>query len=183
MQPVGAKSFRFTLSTATVDRAGDILNQDGWELSAYRRSPVVLWMHDHRLPIGRGIDVRVEGGRLEGTAVLDPSETPVTGAFAEMRRMKLAAGSLFACSVGFQPISFEISKRINELIGFDFDKQSLVEFSIVSAPCNTEALVDDPNDLQAALASMVNASASRGTRKVTAGAMLRRLEIFDRWPG
>lgn len=185
VQPAGARSFRFTLSTAMIDRVSDVVSQTGWDLTAYKRCPVVLWQHDHDLPIGRGVDVRVKGGRLKGTVVLDAADVPVVGPYAEMTRQKLVAGSLFACSVGFRPLDFDIAE---DRAGFEpvfiFKRQELTEWSIVAIPCNPDAVVDEADSLQAAVHSVTSA-ASGGTRKLTPA--LHRLTLLDkinsRWPG
>ena len=187
IQPVGARCFRFTLSTSTVDRASDVIDQAGWDLRAYLRNPVVLFDHGYHpvlggLPIGRSVAIGVEGGKLKATVELDAPTVPITGPYAEMVRQKLLAKTLFACSVSFRPLDFDISDRPADMIGLDFHRQDLTEWSIVGVPCNPDCVSEDPNDLQAAIASVTSA-APRGARKVTAGAMLRRLEIFDRWPG
>ena len=41
----GTDSFTFVVSTAQVDRAGDQIDQNGWDLEGYTRNPVVLLSH------------------------------------------------------------------------------------------------------------------------------------------
>ena len=60
-----AQAMTVALSTDEVDRHGDIISADGWQLDAYLENPVVLWAHDHRRPpIGRAVQVWREPHRL-----------------------------------------------------------------------------------------------------------------------
>ena len=53
--------FEFVMSTATPDRAGDIVEQD-WSLKWFRKNPIALWCHKSDSPIGTWRKVRVEEG-------------------------------------------------------------------------------------------------------------------------
>ena len=162
------------------------MNQSGWDLVGYKRNPVVLLDHGYHpvlgsLPIGRSIDVRVEGQALRATVLLDAADVPVTGPYAEMVRRKLLAGSLFACSVGFRPLDFDLAEdRGDAFPGFDFKRQELTEWSVVGVPCNPDCLVDQADDLTTALAS-ITASAPCAGQKVSREAVLRRLALDDRF--
>ena len=68
VEVIGDRALRFTISTATVDRMGDTIAVDGWELSDFRRNPVVLWAHrQDRFPVGRAVDIAIDGGALKAT--------------------------------------------------------------------------------------------------------------------
>jgi hypothetical protein len=44
----------FAISTASVDRMGDTIAVDGWELDRFKANPVVLWAHaSDELPTAR----------------------------------------------------------------------------------------------------------------------------------
>src|SRR3979490_2369715 len=46
-------TFDVIISTEVTDRAGEIVKQDGWDLTHYKNNPIVLWGHDYySLPIG-----------------------------------------------------------------------------------------------------------------------------------
>src|ERR1700709_1763727 len=46
-------TFDVIISTEDVDRSGEIVRQNGWELTNYKNNPIVLWGHDYySLPIG-----------------------------------------------------------------------------------------------------------------------------------
>ncbi|WP_424139890.1 HK97 family phage prohead protease [Roseomonas chloroacetimidivorans] len=144
----GERRLRFTISTAAVDREYDTVAIDGWDLDEYQRNPVVLWAHDgYSLPVGRGMDLAVEGGALKATVDFVPADVPVAGPMAEAVYQLCLRGYLQATSVGFMPLDWVIpqgeSARGDDWFpGVDFVKQRLLEFSIVTIPCNPEALLD-----------------------------------------
>lgn len=125
------------LSTESVDRDGDIIRQDGWDLSAYDSNPTVLAYHDPSKPIARGENVRVEGGRLVGTMVFPPKGHV---ALSDEIFALYEAGALSAVSVGFMPIEMEPLKSEDGRGGYDIRRAELFEFSAVSVPSNREAL-------------------------------------------
>src|SRR5277367_471892 len=46
-------TFDVIISTEDTDRSGEIVKQNGWELTNYKNNPIVLWGHDYySLPIG-----------------------------------------------------------------------------------------------------------------------------------
>jgi len=121
-------------STSTPDRSGDAISADGWDLDAYRRNPVVLLQHDGE-PIGRATTVAVVGDQLLMTIQLLPEGVSEKADF--VWRL-IQEGAMNAVSVGFRPIA----ERYNsERGGVDYLEQELLEISIVSVPCNPEALI------------------------------------------
>src|ERR1700722_19538295 len=46
-------TFDVIISTEDLDRSGEIVRQDGWEMTNYKNNPIVLFAHDYySLPIG-----------------------------------------------------------------------------------------------------------------------------------
>lgn len=124
---------RFIGSTESVDRDGDIISADGWELDNYKKNPVFLWAHDYKIPpIGRAIDVRVVNKQL----IFD-IEFPDEGIFPLADTIfKLYKGNfLNATSVGFIGKEGEPTKT-----GYAFTRQELIELSAVPVPSNPTAL-------------------------------------------
>jgi uncharacterized protein len=135
VQPVGDRRVRFVISTGSTDRDGDVLEPSGWQLDAYRRSPVILWAHDYSMmPIAKAVTITQTSKGLEATA-----EFPQPGIyeFADTTFAMLKAGYLSATSVGFRPIESEPIKGG----GRRYLKQELLEFSVVPVPSNGEALM------------------------------------------
>src|SRR5947209_7507434 len=62
-------TFRVIISTPAVDRQGDSVDQNLWDLNNYNNNPVVLWAHDYSsLPIG--IATSIEKQIVNGQPVL-----------------------------------------------------------------------------------------------------------------
>lgn len=153
------RALDFTISTGSVDRYGDTVSVDGWRLENYRSNPVVLWMHDNQmLPVGRGVNVRVEDGSLQARVEFTPAGM---ARFNDTVFEMLKAGFLSATSVGFAPVKYNFVDDPKRGFGVDFIEQELLEFSIVTVPANAEALiegragkpVDDGSDLRALAAA------------------------------
>jgi HK97 family phage prohead protease len=144
------RALRFTISTADVDREQDTIAIAGWDLTNFKRNPVVLWGHDaSRLPIGRAFDVSIEGGALKASIEFIPADTPEGGAFAESVYRLARAGFIAATSVGFRPLKWDYTRDAARgaddwFPGIDFEEQELVELSVVTVPANPEALMDAP---------------------------------------
>jgi HK97 family phage prohead protease len=131
---------RFVASDETVDRYGDVIRANGWQLDAYRKNPVLLYGHNSRdLPIGR-----VEPIGVEGTKLVAHAEFAKEGSnpFADIVWSLLEQKMLNAVSVGFMPLAppnpmFDEDKY---LTGFEFIAQELLELSVVPVPANPNAL-------------------------------------------
>ena len=131
----------FIASTNGVDRYGDVINQEGWNIAAYERNPVVLLNHNaNSLPIGKGA-VSVKDGQLMIDVEFDKDDE-----LAQRVERKARNGFLNAVSVGFNPMeSIERSRlpkdhpAYTERGGNYFNKSELLEVSIVTIPANSEA--------------------------------------------
>ncbi|WP_425490032.1 hypothetical protein, partial [Azospirillum tabaci] len=63
-----ARTVDFVISTASEDRENDVISLSGWQLSNYRKNPVVLWAHDSSdLPVGKSLSETVDGKALHST--------------------------------------------------------------------------------------------------------------------
>ena len=129
-----ADPFDFVLSDESVDRMGDVIRADGWDLAAFRKNPIALMGHSHEHILGVWENVRVEGKQLLGRLKL---AKPGTSELVDTVRSLIDQRILKAVSVGFQPIEAEPRKSGG---GFDFIKSALHEVSVVSVPANPNAL-------------------------------------------
>lgn len=127
--------FRVVISTPAVDRQGESVDQNLWDLESYLKNPVVLWAHDYgSLPIG--VATNLEKQVVDGQAALvaegkfAPEEA---NPFAQQVRRLYDAGILRATSVGFIPSSMRMD-------GKSESGNELLEFSFVPVPANAEAL-------------------------------------------
>ena len=133
--PPGSDPFEFVMSDASVDRMGDIIEQDGWQLDNFKRNPIALFGHSSGFPIGKWRDVGVKDGKLTGKLEMMP---PVSERLREIHAA-IDAGVLRAVSVGFRAIEMEPIED-SKVFGYRFTKQELVECSLVSIPANPNAL-------------------------------------------
>lgn len=133
---------RIIASNEDVDRYGDIVRSAGWELTNFRKNPVLLYGHQNRsFPVGRVSSIAVEGTQLVAELEFMPEDvSPESVMVEKMLRLKF----LNASSVGFTPT--KSPKRIldenNEWTGgYEFVGQELMELSIVPVPALASALV------------------------------------------
>ena len=124
--------FEFVMSDESVDRVGDVIRANGWDLTDFNKNPVALWGHDHQKPIGTWENVRVVGKRLVGRLKLARAGT---SAEIDTIRSLIEQRILKAVSVGFQPIEAKPMEK-----GYEFIKSKLHECSLVSIPANANAL-------------------------------------------
>ncbi len=125
-------TFKVVVSTADVDRQGDSVNQQGWDLSFFKSNPVVLWAHDYgSLPIGVCTSIEVQNGKLVAEGKFAPMEA---NPFAQQVRKLYELGMVRATSVGFIPKEYD--QNNNSVIS----KSELLEFSFVPVPANPHAL-------------------------------------------
>lgn len=135
-----SRKLKFTISTDSVDRYGDTVAVDGWDLKAYKKNPVVLWAHNSSiLPVGKAPKTSIEDGKLKSTAEFTPAGMhPFNDTVYDMYKQ----GFLNATSVGFIPTKWVFSEDKDRRYGMDFMEQELLEFSCVPVPANSEALIE-----------------------------------------
>ncbi|MFB3893230.1 MAG: HK97 family phage prohead protease [Phycisphaerae bacterium] len=146
--PAGADfDAEFVCSTDATDRADEIIHQDGWQLDNFRKNPVFLAAHQHRLADGRS---PVIGSFTDSTGKVtiglekDGLVGKVRFADTELGREYKSLykdGHMRAVSVGFQPLKGEY--RDTGKAGakqYHHTSQELYEVSAVAVGCNQEAL-------------------------------------------
>ena len=143
------RTILFVASTSAVDRYGDTIHQDGWDMKAYLRNPVILFGHDSRsLPIGRAPKTFVKDGKLHS---LVEFATKDQYPFADTVFQMAAGGFLNTMSVGFIPLEYEYIIAPTEegeepspwpkIEGAELSKVRVTRSSVVPVPANPEALV------------------------------------------
>jgi HK97 family phage prohead protease len=136
----GSRSVTFTISTESVDRMGDTIDQAGWQLDAYRKNPVVLWAHDSSsLPVAKAPKIWIDKTKLKADAEFTPAGM---ARFNDTVFDMVKGGFLNATSVGFAPLKYAFVDDPNRKWGIDFMEQELLEFSVVPVPANAEALIE-----------------------------------------
>ncbi len=129
-------TFKCIVSTTDQDRQGEIVMQDGWDLSFYKANPVVLWAHDYSaLPVGVCTNIYVENNQLVAEGKFAPASA---NPFAQQVRQLYDLGMVNTTSVGFIPKEFKQEEHGNTDYA-TITKAELLEFSFVPVPANAHA--------------------------------------------
>lgn len=126
---------------ATEGKKADGLNlkMDGVELDRFRSNPVILWAHNYwSVPIGRAVDVHVDGDQLIEKIVFDQDDEEATRV-----ERKYRAGYLNAVSIGFNPkivVDPDTGEAVPWWKGGDVTLWELLETSAVPVPMDPDAL-------------------------------------------
>jgi HK97 family phage prohead protease len=137
------RSFVATASDEGVDRDGEAILSEGWDLKNYKSNPVVMLAHNYMmggresLPVGKAEWVKTKDKKLIFKPTFAPTE------LGQEIYTLYKGGFLNAFSVGFIPREWEDSngdgikkpKRICK-------RAELLEISVVAVPSNPRALVD-----------------------------------------
>jgi len=124
-----------TISTGELDRYNDRVYPSGWDFTAYKQNPVVLWAHQYSSPpVGRSVEIRSDGEHVVSTMEFASRDQYP---FADTVYRLYLGDYMKAFSVGFRPLDF----HLNEAGGFNFTQQELLEYSAVPVPANAGALV------------------------------------------
>jgi len=119
-------------SDETLDRAGDVILADAWQLDNFQKNPVLLWAHDYKTPpIGKVENIWVEDGKLRFRATFADTD------FAREIGKLYADGYLNTFSVGFLPVEYTPNKETG---GYIYKKVELLEISAVPVPANPNAV-------------------------------------------
>ncbi len=128
--------FRVVASTEDIDRDGEKILIDAWDLKNYKKSPVILCCHNWYSVedvIGKAINIKQEGKKLIIEWVFsktNPKAILVKNLYDE--------GILKTVSVGFIPKEREWNT---------ITKAELLELSFVPIPANPNALTDEQKAL------------------------------------
>lgn len=140
LKAVGDDQYEFVASDETVDRYGDVVRVNGWELANYKRNPIVLFQHQSSNPVGIATKVWIEGKALMSRIKL---ANEGTSPFIDTLRKLLQQKIVRAVSVGFAPTSepkYIRDESNDRITGMEFVGQELLEISLVSVPANPSAL-------------------------------------------
>ena len=131
----------FIASTAQVDRYGDIIEVEGWELDNWLKVPVILYGHDYGgFPIGQGISAIKD--LLRGLVIQAKFATAAENPDADIAYRLALGGYIRAVSVGFMDLEREpILDNEGNRTGWRFKRAELLEVSLVAVPANPGALI------------------------------------------
>jgi HK97 family phage prohead protease len=127
------------VSTESVDRVGDVIRTSGWQIDNYRKSGApVLFSHDYSLPpIGNSVEMEAQRKGLWSVTRFH-EKTQLSRDLAVLAR----GGLMKSWSVGFNPIGKPDMRKSEEgeFLGYIFNKQELLEYSLVPVPANPDAV-------------------------------------------
>jgi len=132
------RQVRVICSAPEIDRAGEIVVQEGIDLTAYRANPVVLWGHDPAQPIARAIEIGLNAGKLQALVQFPPEGT---SAKADEVLGLIQAGVINTASIGFEPLDMEPMDPKRPYGAQKFVACELYEFSFVSVPAVRGAMI------------------------------------------
>ena len=117
---------QFIASDDTVDRSGESIPVDSWDLSNFTKSPRLLVDHDYRVEsiVGVAEDIRIEDGKL----MFSPKFHAITELAKQVSQM-VTEGMLDTVSVGFM-------RKGDKKAGI---QNELMEISFVAVPANPNA--------------------------------------------
>lgn len=125
----------FIASTDGIKRDGLRIPVTAWDLTNYRKNPIVLWGHDYMglgpapLPIGRA-EVGQSNDALVSQITFDPDDE-----FARRVEAKYRAGYLHAVSVGWNALEMGADTG-----GRVVERADLLDISAVNVPGDPDAL-------------------------------------------
>ena len=128
----GGLDIKGSASTNSVDRAGDIIEHDAWTkggLENFKNNPIILFNHNYDRPIGRAKELSVDENGLNLTARISKSASDIKDLIKD--------GVLGAFSVGFK---VKDAEYMTETDGYKIKDAELFEVSVVSVPCNQNAV-------------------------------------------
>jgi len=124
----GEGEFEVIASNSSIDRDGESIDVNGWDLTNWLKNPVILWGHNYwemDCVIGAGTDAKIVDGQLIIKGVFAKTEA------GQYVRQLYDDGIIKTVSVGF---------IVKERNGNVITKQELLEVSFVPVPANPEAL-------------------------------------------
>lgn len=128
-------------STASVDRYGDVVEQESWDLKKFKKNPVILANHFYTVQnvIGKAIKIKVQDGKLVMTVKFAVNESELAASVWKL----IVGGYLNAWSVGFIPKEFEDNKddKTGKYIR-TLKNCELLEVSAVAVPANADCLTN-----------------------------------------
>lgn len=134
-------SFWATASTNAPDRVGDVIHAEGWDLTNFKKNPVIQPFHDYEaLPVAKAVDIytRDNSLRFKPKFAVDIPKYDLPGIMYSLYK----GGFMSAFSVGFNPTKWAFTDPDNWCSGIEYFEQELLEISAVPVPCHPDALID-----------------------------------------
>lgn len=172
---------KFIFSSKSLDLSNDRVFPTGIDFKKYvERNPIILLHHDlHAWGIGKTIDLGVEKDTLVGTIeFFTDIEDENVGAKARTA-IEMVKRGVMGISITFIPKEFEL----NTSQGLDITKCILLESSVVTVPCNTDAYLIsdsvDPQTISNAISEQEAIQKHADERSRLANARRRSMDMLD----
>lgn len=146
-----------------IDRMREVVTPTGGNFGPFAKNPVLLWMHNHRDPIGQVPVLKAENNGVNFEAWCgDPAAAPLTQCQTDTRNL-IAQKILKAVSIGFIPLKIKwptYNDRGDMVDPAVIEEWEMLELSVVSVPANAGALFEakDSKPSKEAVAADLKAS-------------------------
>lgn len=124
----------FIASDETLDRQGEVIPLESWDLKNYRKNPVLLVNHDYMVQniVGKARNLKIDKNKSSGKGAMtfEPTFHGITQLSKEVEQM-VKEGVLNTVSVGFI--------RRGPMADGEKDTNELIEISFVPVPANPSA--------------------------------------------
>ncbi len=175
----GERAVVARISTASIDRDGEVLLPQGCDASEFLRSPTVFYNHDYDLPIGRCAGLTRHADCLEAKTIFATRPDGHEGVWLpDVVLSLLQQGVINGFSVGFHPLEGRRpTARDRALFGpgvrYVHSKWKLLEYSVAPLPANQDALA-----LAVSKAQVTRAQAARLCPPVEFPAPMPRRQVL-----
>jgi HK97 family phage prohead protease len=137
------RSFVAVITDTSVDRSLEVMLPDGGNFKDFNLNPVVLFNHNHDEQVGIAEKPRKRGDSVVAKAIIAEEGTSDT---VDKVWKLIKQGMLKGVSVGFQILerrnANELDKKMfGKTVERVISKWKLLEFSVVTIPCNQNALI------------------------------------------
>jgi len=133
-----SRTVEFIASTEAFDRYNESISVAGWDISNFKKNPVILFGHDHTKVVGKAESIKIDtkGKKKALTMVIRFAREGASDLADEVFAL-VEDEIIGAVSVGFIPKKWVD----NEDGSRTFTESELLEVSFVGVPANPEALV------------------------------------------
>ena len=126
--------FEVIATSEDVDRHGEIIRIDGWDIANYLKNPIILFGHDYNEldnVVGRATDIRFDGTKMIVCGMFASADANPK---AQQLRKLYDEGIIKTVSVGFIPLERDPHDASA------ITRAELLELSFVPIPANPKAL-------------------------------------------
>lgn len=134
------------ISSATVDRDGEVLLSQGCDATEFFKSPAVFFNHDYTQPLGKCVAITRHRDSLEAKTIFAQRPNDHQGSWLPDTMLALfQQGIIKGFSVGFVPVEGRRPTKLDRetygpLARYIYSKWKLLEYSVAPLPANANAL-------------------------------------------